>query len=78
MRKEATIEQWDGLYKVTMNIKRLEPWNYLGRVKTLYVRDEYISDILSDLCSRVNIELRESQKLPSIDKFVDSINGGMF
>lgn len=50
----------------------------IGRVKTLYVRDEYISDILSDLCNRVNIELRVSQKLPSIDKFVDSINGGMF
>lgn len=29
MRKEASIEQWNELYDVTINIKKLEPWNYL-------------------------------------------------
>lgn len=29
MRKEANLEQWNELYQVTMNIKKLEPWNYL-------------------------------------------------
>ncbi len=29
MRKEASIEQWNELYEVTISIKQLEPWNYL-------------------------------------------------
>lgn len=37
MRKEATIEQWDELYKVTMNIKRLEPWNYLWNMDIITI-----------------------------------------
>ena len=43
-----------------------------GKPKTLYVRDEYIADLLSDVCNKVKIKLIISKKLPSIDEFADS------
>lgn len=49
-----------------------------GKPKTICVRDEYISDLLSDICKKVEIELVISEKLPSIDEFAWNINNGIF
>ena len=38
-----------------------------GKPKTIYVRDEYIHDLLSDLCKKINTKIIISEELPSID-----------
>ncbi|HQO73065.1 MAG TPA: hypothetical protein PLJ53_10015, partial [Sedimentibacter sp.] len=37
MRNEASIEQWNKLYEVTINIKKLEPWNYLWDIDIITI-----------------------------------------
>ena len=44
-----------------------------GKPKSIYVRDEYIHDLLSDLCKRINIKIIISEKLLSIDPFAENI-----
>jgi hypothetical protein len=44
-----------------------------GRPKTIYVRDEYMQDLLSDLCKKINTKILISEELPSIDTFAESI-----
>lgn len=46
----------------------------LGRPKIIFVRDEYIETILSDLCKKIKIELKIRGNLNYIDEFVTSIN----
>jgi len=44
-----------------------------GKPKTIYVRDEYMQDLLSDLCKKINTKILISEELPSIDTFAESI-----
>ena len=44
-----------------------------GKPKTIYVRDEYIHDLLSDLCKKINTKIIISEELPSIDMFAENI-----
>jgi hypothetical protein len=44
-----------------------------GKPRTIYVRDEYMQDLLSDLCKRINIKILISEELPSIDMFAERI-----
>ncbi len=44
-----------------------------GKPKTIHVRDEYMYDILSDLCKKINTKMLISEELPSIDEFAENI-----
>lgn len=44
-----------------------------GKPRTIYVRDEYMQDLLSDLCKKINIKILISEELPSIDMFTERI-----
>lgn len=46
----------------------------LGRPKTIFVRDEYIESLLSDLCKRAEINLKIKGNLKCIDEFVRSFS----
>ncbi len=46
----------------------------MGRPKTIFVRDEYIQSLLTDLCKKTKIQLKVRNNLDFIDEFIGSFN----
>lgn len=46
--------------------------NYYGRPRCVYVRDEFIENLLSDICEKLRIEIIVSDKMYVIDDFVEN------
>jgi hypothetical protein len=45
-----------------------------GKPRVVYVRDVYCAHMIADLCEKLNIDLKISSRLDSIDTFVDMFN----
>jgi hypothetical protein len=47
-----------------------------GKPQKIFVRDEYVSSILFDLCSKIKISLEEQSHLDALDEFTKAFNEG--
>ncbi|MEQ6359798.1 hypothetical protein V7D15_08870 [Thermoanaerobacter thermohydrosulfuricus] len=50
----------------------------IGKPRRIFVRDEYLLYLLTDLCERGKIDLQVKERLKAIDRFVESFSEFQF